>query len=176
VQDCNGQIPVCIANLSGVTQVLKQNTILRTVEDVKVLPEPEEQESSPRVTTSESESESWLEDVLQANIEALSEPQKQAVRRLLQDSKSVFATTKTDLGRTNIYPHTIFVGDNAPIREPPRRFPRHKREAAEELQRMINMDVIEPSDSPWALPVCLVAKKDGARVLHRLSSIERRNT
>jgi hypothetical protein len=62
-----------------------------------------------------------------------------------------------------MYPYTIFTGDVAPTQEPPCWFPWNKREVAEEeLQRMVDMDVIEPSDSPWAAPVCLVAKKDGS--------------
>ena len=53
-------------------------------------------------------------------------------------------------------------GDAAPIRQRLRRVPYGKREVLEqEVTKMLNDDIIEPSNSPWASPVVLVRKKDG---------------
>ena len=48
------------------------------------------------------------------------------------------------------------------IKQSPRRPPISAREAEDEiLDEMIETGVIEPSNSSWASPVCLVKKKDG---------------
>ena len=45
---------------------------------------------------------------------------------------------------------------------PPRRPPLSARQAEDDiLDEMLESGVTEPSDSPWASPVCLVKKKDG---------------
>ena len=59
--------------------------------------------------------------------------------------------------------HTIDTGDNHPIKQPPRRLPVAQREIADkEVDKMLLKGFIEPSDSQWASPIVLVAKKDGS--------------
>jgi len=58
--------------------------------------------------------------------------------------------------------HDIDTGDARPINQSPRRPPLAAREAEDEiLDEMLTTGVIEPSNSSWASPVCLVKKKDG---------------
>jgi len=60
--------------------------------------------------------------------------------------------------------HDIDTGDAEPIRQHPRRPPLSARQAEEEdiLNEMLQTGVIEPSNSPWSFPVCMVRKKDGS--------------
>ena len=49
-----------------------------------------------------------------------------------------------------------------PIRQVPQRLAPSQREIAEkEMNKMLDQGTIEPSDSLWAAPIVLVAKKDG---------------
>lgn len=58
--------------------------------------------------------------------------------------------------------HGINTGSAASIRQPPRRQPFGKRDIEkQEIEKMLEKGVIEPSNSPWASPIVLVAKKDG---------------
>ena len=66
------------------------------------------------------------------------------------------------MGKTSIVKHKIYTGEHAPIKQRPRREPLGMRDIIkEELQKMEEQGVIEPSNSPWASPVVLVKKKDG---------------
>ena len=61
-----------------------------------------------------------------------------------------------------IIKHDIDTGDTRPIKQSPRRPTIFARDADEEIvNKMLGTRVIEPSNSSWASPVCLVKKKDG---------------
>ena len=84
-------------------------------------------------------------------------------RDLLVTHQHVFATSSTDIGFCDLLQHDIDTGDSAPIRQPPRRPPLASGTAEDDLiNEMLAADVIEPSDSPWASPVCLAKKPDGS--------------
>jgi len=83
------------------------------------------------------------------------------IHDLLMRHQHTFATSSTDLGFCDILEHDIDTGDSHPIKQSPRRPPFAAREAEDKiLDEMITSGVIEPSQSPWASPVCLVKKKD----------------
>jgi len=77
--------------------------------------------------------------------------------------QDVFARSPTDIGYCDLLQHDIDTGDAAPFRQPPRRPPLASGTAEDDLiAEMLSADVIEPSDSPWASPVCLAKKPDGS--------------
>ena len=80
---------------------------------------------------------------------------------MLHRNKDAFATSSTDLGFCTLLQHDINVGDACPIKQPPRRPPFAARDAEDAiLDEMLETGVIEPSNSPWSSPVCMVKKKD----------------
>ena len=67
------------------------------------------------------------------------------------------------MGKTDIVEHNIHTGNHAPIKHRPRWETLGMKDVIkEELRKMESQGVIEPSSSPWASPVVLVKKKDGA--------------
>ena len=67
------------------------------------------------------------------------------------------------LGHTNVVQHTIDTGNNAPIRQYPRRLPYvYRAETRTQVQDMLNQGVIHLTCRPWASPIVLVKKKDGS--------------
>ena len=71
-------------------------------------------------------------------------------------------------------------GDTFPIKQSPRRPPLSARQAEDDtLDEMLESGVIEPSDSQWASPVCLVKKKEGTFRFcvdyRRVNSVSRRD-
>ena len=61
---------------------------------------------------------------------------------------------------TNLAEHYIDTGDTKPFKMPCHRIPMFKGPIIEqEIKKMLEQDVIEPSTSPWNSPICLVSKK-----------------
>jgi len=85
------------------------------------------------------------------------------LKQLLFDHRETFATSSADLGFCPLVQHDIDTGDARPIKQSPRRPPISAMDAEDKsLDEMLETGVIEPSNSSWASPVCLVKKKDGS--------------
>ena len=92
----------------------------------------------------------------------LSGDQRGEVEQLLAEFQGIFAKSKSDLGRTDLVQHGIKTGDAVPIKQHPRRIPLALRPEAEaEVQRMADLGIIEPSDSPWDHQWCSSEKRMG---------------
>jgi len=93
----------------------------------------------------------------------LTDGQREKVRKLLTQYRTILSTGDHDVGRTPLVEHTIDTGDHHPIRQPLQRQPfQHQAYIDEETDRMLEYGIIEPAASPWASNVVLVKKKDGS--------------
>ena len=83
----------------------------------------------------------------------------------LEKLKSQFKDFLQDVpGRTTLVHHKIPTQDEPPIRLPPYRLAHHSKEFLRaEIQTLLKHGIIEPSNSHWAAPIVLVAKKDGSQ-------------
>ena len=92
----------------------------------------------------------------------LSPEEKEAFKSLISEFQDIFMGPDKKLGQTDLAFHKIDVSEARPIKIPPRKCPLAQREIIEEeLDKMLEQKVIEPSDSPWSAPICLVKKADG---------------
>ena len=81
---------------------------------------------------------------------------------LMSSLHTAFALEEGERGETDLTQLHINTAEATPIRQPARRIPFAVREEVDrQLERMQEMDVIQPSNSPWASPIVLVKKKDG---------------
>ena len=107
-------------------------------------------------------------EVLQTNYEVdagltineeLTAKQKEQLT-LLKDYKTVLSNKPE---KTPLIAHEIqMIGDVRPVRQTPYPIPQAKIEKVkEEVQAMLDLDVIEESNSPWSAPYVMVPKPDG---------------
>lgn len=94
---------------------------------------------------------------------SLSSNQKQQVASLITEYSDVFVSPDGKVGQTDLVEHYIDTGDWKPFKLPIKRIPIFKRAAVEvEVDKMLNQNIIEESNSPYNNPMCLVPKKDGS--------------
>ena len=85
--------------------------------------------------------------------------QQEELKALLEE---VGSTLSDQPGQTELLTHSIRTDGARPIHQHPYRIPAAwQKEVREEIQNMLDLGVIEPSDSPWASPIVTVRKKDG---------------
>ncbi|UYV61868.1 K02A2.6-like [Cordylochernes scorpioides] len=82
---------------------------------------------------------------------------------VLRKYTDVFEFQKASLKTSSLkVKHRIEIGDHAPIKQRPYRVsPREKSIIQTEVDNMLKLGIIQPSDSPWSSLVVLVKKKDG---------------
>ena len=90
---------------------------------------------------------------------SLSEVEKNQIKSLLQEYSDILSDKP---GVTNLSEHKIILTTNEPVRVKPYPLPYNvRKEVEKEVQQMLELNVIEPSESPYSSPLHLVKKKDG---------------
>ena len=86
--------------------------------------------------------------------------QRVALMDLLTENAALFTHTLEAPGIANAPQHVIDTGEHAPIRQHPRRVGPVLQEAIDrELQKMLDVGVIRPSQSAWAAPLLVVGRR-----------------
>lgn len=90
----------------------------------------------------------------------MTDDQRESLNTIISDFESLF----TDVpGCTNILEHEINLLQNNPFMTKPYPLPfHHTAVVKEEITKMLDLGVIEKSESPFASPIVLVPKPDGA--------------
>ena len=92
----------------------------------------------------------------------LNENQQRQLVQLLHANKEAFAEDLSQLGHTTIEKHHIPVENPIPIRQRAYRVaPLEQEFIKDEVNRMLEHNLIQPSESPWTSPFVLVRKKNG---------------
>jgi hypothetical protein len=92
----------------------------------------------------------------------LSDDENTELTEFLNKNRDIFAEHLKDLGKTNLYHHTIDTGDHQPVRSRPyRHSAATNTEQDRQLDDMLEAKVVDESDSPWQSPVVMVKKKGG---------------
>ena len=91
--------------------------------------------------------------------ENLDEGKKMQMRTLLKEFNEVLSDKP---GKTDWVEHEIRLTSTEPIRKKPYPIPHHlRKDAEEEIKKMLEMGIIEQSDSDYCSPFLLIKKSDG---------------
>ncbi|CAG2243576.1 unnamed protein product [Mytilus edulis] len=102
-----------------------------------------------------------LKELVEKCSSSLTLENKQKLIELLVEYQDIFVGPDGMLGQTDVVKHKINTGSAKPVKTPPRRIsPKQKEIVEKELESMLKKGVIEPSNSSWSSPICLVKKKD----------------
>ncbi|UYV79719.1 K02A2.6-like [Cordylochernes scorpioides] len=95
--------------------------------------------------------------------DSLDDSQKEKLRNLLRNYRDIFEFRKKEASKTDNVKHRISTGNHLPTKQRPYRVaPAERQIIQEEVNKMEEIGIIQPSASPWASPVVLVRKKDGS--------------
>ena len=93
----------------------------------------------------------------------LSEAEKMQVKELITEFRDIFAEGEDDMGTTDLAEHDIILKDKTPIRGKYYNVPLAlKAKAENEVKRLMDLRIIEPSSSSFHSPSFCTIKKDGS--------------
>lgn len=81
---------------------------------------------------------------------------------MLEDYRSLFAFSPTQIGRTNLIEHEIRTTDARPVRRGPYKcFQMERKVIKDQILEYLDMGIVSPSQSPWGTGVVFIKKPDG---------------
>jgi hypothetical protein len=153
-------VPVRLFNAGETAVTLYKNTAVAKCAPVQVLGpggKPGPREDSWKTVGVPSH----LTQLYEEGCKELGPRDQERLADLLHEYGEVFSSHNLDMGRTGLIPHRIDTKGAHPIKQRLRRVPMHmKGIVQEEVQRLLDRDLIEPSISPWASSLVLVKKKN----------------
>ena len=98
------------------------------------------------------------------------ESDREALKKLFNSYRDVFANTDEELGRTQMAKFRINTGNSQPVAVRARRTPYHLRpEVSRQIEMMEKRGIIQKSNFPWSAPIIMV-KSQTVRIVLRLIS------
>ena len=92
----------------------------------------------------------------------LSEGQRDRVKSLIAEFRDIFSEGEDDVGCTDIAEQELILDTDVPIRDRYYNIPLALRPQAEkEVKRLLDLEVLQPSTSPYHSPSFLMRKPDG---------------
>ena len=90
----------------------------------------------------------------------LSEKQKSRLVKLIKCKHDAFQMYESDIGLTNLIEHKIDIGNHQPIKERQHRLPQSLHgEEEKQVKELLDADIIQKSESPWASPMLIIKQK-----------------
>ena len=162
VDTSQNQMVVSVLNVGSKGVKLKENTTLGLIQPIEALSVCDSDTSKFTTHSTHEELPDHLKPLVENASSELNDLEKQKLSSLIFEYQDVFMSPEGKLKQTSLAEHYIDTGDTRPFKVPCRRIPMFKRAIVEqEIKKMLDQDVIEPSNSAWNSPILLVEKKSG---------------
>ena len=181
VDTSQDQMTVSVVNASSKSVKLKENITLGTIHPIEQISICDLGSEKSKDMAAEKELPTHLKSLVENASSDLTETEKKKLSNLVFEFQDVFMSPDGQLKQTHLAEHYIDTGDTKPFKMPCRRIPMFKKPVVEaEIKKMLDQNVIEPSNSAWNSPICLVAKRSGewrfCVDLRKLNSVTRLDT
>jgi len=163
-------IPVSVPPQRNVAKCLRHQTVIGvigriSIESVNVIDNLSPSEWETKEETSQITLNDHLQVISQTGITAeqsdLSTDEYKALVKVLYDNRDLFATSICNLVDTDVVKMDIDTGDAKPVKKRAHcQSPKMMKEIEWQVQEMVSVATVEPSDSPWNSQ-CLLIKKSG---------------
>ena len=159
----NSTVPVRLQNLLPRPVTINRGTVVGMFESCFV-EKAAEAADEPDCTAESCNAADMCSDPVELfDLSHLDTEEAAAVRSLLSEFSDIISTGAMDLGSTGVAKHDIETTSSQPIRQAPRRLPlHHANEVREHVEQLLAEGLVDPSNSPWAAPIVVVRKPDGA--------------
>ena len=153
-------------NVGSSAVLLYPRTVVGTLYEVRVVNLPTgvtEVPSGTATMASQSVLPTMPGQIEATDLSALSTDEQDKVKSLLRKYETVSSTHDGDLGCTDLISHDIPLLEDIPVRQHYRRIPPSEYEVVKEhINKLLEVQVIRESSSPYGSPIVLVKKKDGS--------------
>lgn len=150
---------VKIANFTSKSLTLQKNCKIATISPIQPVSEFSINIVNANTEFDENPFEVWGGKF---NLDHLAGQEKEKLQNLLETYKHIFANSVKELEGCDTILHDIKLKDTTPVRQRPYRVPYHLRdELDKQINELLESDIIQESDSPYAAPVLFVKKSDG---------------
>lgn len=150
-------IQFSVANISDKAIRFDKHTTVASLQPINIV---QSNPNSELVVDDSPELPEHLHSLFDRSSKCLTQEQKSILFDSLVSYKDIIVGPDGKFGRTKLVKHRIDTGDHKPIKIPPRRLPFAQREIVEkDIKKMLDNNIIEPSESPWSAPLLLVEKK-----------------
>jgi hypothetical protein len=141
-----------VANFSDSSLTLRKNQVVGVAEGQNITI------CTPSSPGKDKDQPEW-EATLQQKLKHLSPEQSRETFDTLRSFEDMWDGR---LGKIDAVQHHIVTEGSPVASQPYRAGPTAREKINNEVDRMLSMDVIEPSSSPWASPIVLIPKPDGS--------------
>jgi hypothetical protein len=174
------EIELILINDSPHTKIVRKHTILGKLRNCEIVTSIENNEEFVNFMYNELNFESintidtrydenskpWKPSkIIEFKNTSLTTEQIEKLKNLVDKYWKCFSKNDEDIGMVaDIYgQHDIELSDEKPIKQRPYVIPYAKEQVVKEcVEKILKMDIIEPSNSNWASPIVLVKKPDGS--------------
>lgn len=99
-------------------------------------------------------------DLSKIRVNHLNEEEQCSILKLCQEFSDIFYKENEPLTFTNRIKHQIKTVDEQPVYSKSYRYPFvHRQEVEDQIKKMLDSNIIRPSNSPWSSPIWVVPKK-----------------
>lgn len=161
----NVRLPNSVVKIDGngkfLTTAINANAIPKTVSLPELSFEPFEMTTINSLGISENPGKYERPEIRkQLRLDHLNEEEQELITKLCLEYSDIFYLEGDNLSFTNEIKHQINTKDNKPIYTKSYRYPHvHKEEVKNQISKMLDQKIIQPSTSPWSAPVWVVPKK-----------------